>query len=77
MLVRLGVDGLAIPCLRLEGEPDPGVAGSGVALVDGQDVPERRGVEGDASLLPGLADGRADDALAFFQVSGRRSARVP
>jgi hypothetical protein len=43
VLVRLGVDRLAVPLARREGEPDPGVTAAGVALVDRQDMTELRG----------------------------------
>ena len=57
VLVRLGVDRLAVPPAGREGEPDPGVTGSGVALVDRQDMAETCGAEGDSRLFEGFADG--------------------
>ena len=69
VLVRFGVDRLAVPGAGGEDEPDPGVAGSGVALVDRQDMAERGRVKGDPGLFAGFADGRVDDALTVFQVT--------
>jgi hypothetical protein len=51
VLVRLGVDGLAVPPAGCEREPDARVGGPGVALVDRQHMPEGRRVEHDAGLF--------------------------
>ena len=77
VLVRLSVDGLALPPDGFEGEPDPGVTAAGVALVDRQDMAETCGVEGDPGLFAGFADGCGQDALTLIQVTRWRSARVP
>jgi len=76
MLVRLGDDRLAVPLAWREREPDPGIGSSGIALVNRQDMAERRRVEGDPGLFEGLADSGLRDALAPLQVSRRKSARV-
>jgi hypothetical protein len=64
--MRLGVDGLAVPSAGREREPDPGVGGPTVALVDRQDMPEGRRVDDDTGLFEGLADGGLADALALL-----------
>jgi hypothetical protein len=69
VLVRLGVDGLAVPGAGREGESDPGVTGSGGALVYRQDMADTGGVEGDSGLFEGFADGCGQDAFILFHVS--------
>ena len=65
-----------MPGFGFERETDAGVGGAGMALVDAEDQAQCCRLEGDASLLFRLADGRAQDAFAIFEVAAGQSMPV-
>lgn len=65
----LADDGFAVPVAGFEREPDAGVRGAGVALVNGQGQAQGSGVEGDAGFFPRFADACFEYVFAFFEVA--------
>jgi hypothetical protein len=68
MVISLYAHGLAGSRAGCEYEPDPGIRGPAIALVDRQDMPEGRRAEHDSGLFEGLAGGGLADALAVLKV---------